>query len=48
MYKFWHVNGANGEYVFLTPTAKCETEGDVRSWVEKFHPTIKIKSVTEA
>jgi hypothetical protein len=47
-YKFWDIRGTKGEYVFLTATAKCETESDVRAWMSTNHPTIGIASITDA
>ncbi len=47
-YKFWDIHGTNGEYVFLTATARCKTEDDVRAWMDKNYPAIEIASIAEA
>jgi hypothetical protein len=47
-YKFWDIQGTKGEYIFLTATAKCETESDARAWMDKNYPAIEIASITEA
>ena len=47
MYKYWHVYGTKEEYCFLTATAKCRTEDDVRAWMKEHHPNIEVKRIAE-
>ena len=48
MYRFWSIHGTKeNEYIFLTPTAKCATEEDVREWVAGKYPKISIKEIVD-
>ena len=48
MYKFWSIYGTKeNEYIFLTPTAKCATEDDVREWVAGKYPNMSIKEIVD-
>ena len=48
MHRFWSIYGTKENvYIFLMPTAKCETEDDVRQSVSDKYPNMSIKEIVD-